>query len=89
MKNCGTSHDHQGSWVKSGYNSCYGMHPPWAGINHNFDEWVLKDESKCVIRGIDIRGEIDGDLYMPNGFIRMRGNVTIKGNLHIGTITFG
>lgn len=88
-KDLGSAGDTGGSWM-SGYNSATSMHPPWAGIPVPFREWVIKDPTKCRIKGLHmIGGVIDGEVRLPRATIRIQGTCRFGGNITAGNIILG
>ena len=57
-KDFGRYSDPNGEWY-SNYDSCKAIHPPWSNnrTSSEFQEWCIKDESKCKIYRIIFQGK--------------------------------
>lgn len=87
MKDVGSGHDLSGSWANNGYDSCKAQHPNWAGINHSFPEYCLKNKTKCKIRKVELVDVvINGDINLPNAKIVLKGRCKFKGRVIAGTL---
>jgi hypothetical protein len=82
--------NNSGDWIREGYQSAHGMHPPWANINHYFREWVVKDVSQIQLVAIElVDGVYNGSINVPGVDIYISGTVTFGGNITAGNLNIG
>jgi hypothetical protein len=66
-----------------------GFHPPWANINHSFQEWCLNGNNYRISTIYLKDGVIEGEINDPTVNIICSGNCTFKGNITAGTLQIG
>eukprot|EP01091_Cochliopodium_minus_P003158 TRINITY_DN1299_c1_g1_i1.p1 TRINITY_DN1299_c1_g1~~TRINITY_DN1299_c1_g1_i1.p1 ORF type:complete len:174 (-),score=33.57 TRINITY_DN1299_c1_g1_i1:181-681(-) len=82
--------DYDGSWQNLGFDSAHGIHPPWAIITTNFDEWVVKNSNQVKITALYLWGGVyKGDINLPGCNIYIKGTVSFSGNIVGGSIVIG
>lgn len=67
-----------------------GMHPPWAGIPHDFKEWCLVEGKHYGISAIYLKnGVVEGTINAPGVDIITGGHCTFSGSITAGNIVIG
>lgn len=66
-----------------------GFHPPWAGVNYNFQEWCLNGNNYRISAIFLKDGVINGEINDPEADIICGGSCTFNGSITAGVLSIG